>query len=254
MRHGCARPRLLSGRLGKEAEDDGGGAPAEAEPPHDPPPSATQQQARPQWSLQQQAQEPPPENSPHQRGALAADLVVYDATSGGVIAAVAAARRGVSVLLLCASWPACFEHGGRQVGGMSSSGLCMTDSCLPIDRGRVSNEIGGLAYEFYARNRRKYADAAAPDALDPVASGTVTKLWMAGDEHTHNGRRLLGDISARMGGCQLPAAHCNVTWNLSLTWPGQVFEDMITESGQACRVRGAGRPCAGVGRRIHSRR
>ena len=238
----------------KEAEDDGGGAPAEAEPPHDPPPSATQQQARPQWSLlQQQAQEqPPPENSPHQRGALAADLVVYDATSGGVIAAVAAARRGVSVLLLCASWPACFEHGGRQVGGMSSSGLGMTDSCLPIDRGRVSNEIGGLAYEFYARNRRKYADAAAPDALDPVASGTVAKLWMAGDEHTHNGRRLLGDISARMGGCQLPAAHCNVTWNLEPHVARQVFEDMITESGVRVVYEAQVDRVHRVGRRIHS--
>lgn len=51
------------------------------------------------------------------------DVVVYDATSGGVMAAVAAARHGAKVVLVCASWPACFEEGGKRVGGMSSGGL-----------------------------------------------------------------------------------------------------------------------------------
>ena len=52
------------------------------------------------------------------------DVVVYDASSAGVIAAVAAARhlqnshvKG-SVALLCASWPSCWDEGGRRVGGV----------------------------------------------------------------------------------------------------------------------------------------
>ena len=56
------------------------------------------------------------------------DVVVYDASSAGVIAAVAAARhlqiidgKGKGrVALLCASWPACWDEGGRRVGGMSN--------------------------------------------------------------------------------------------------------------------------------------
>lgn len=101
---------------------------------------------------------------------MSTDLVVYDATSGGVIAAVAAARHGVSVLLLCASWPACFEFGGHQVGGMSSSGLGMTDSCAPPE-----DAIGGLAYEFYQRNRRKYPNAVGVFNESAIDGGKQTK-------------------------------------------------------------------------------
>ena len=64
------------------------------------------------------------------------------------MAAVAAARHGQRVVLLCASWPACFEYGGRQVGGMSSGGLGMTDVCYPDPE----DAVGGLAHEFYARS------------------------------------------------------------------------------------------------------
>jgi hypothetical protein len=149
---------------------------------------------------------------PAGRDALSADVVVYDATSGGVIAAVAAARRGLSAILLCASWPACFEYGGRRVGGMSSSGLGFTDACFPVDKGRVSLEIGGLAYEFYARNRLKYGTV--PDADDSVATAQYAKLWMLGDEQSRHAKSMLSDVPGRMRGCLLPAAHCNVTWNL----------------------------------------
>ena len=55
------------------------------------------------------------------------DIVVYDASSAGVIAAVAAARHLQKiygnakgrVALLCASWPSCWDEGGRRVGGTS---------------------------------------------------------------------------------------------------------------------------------------
>ena len=80
--------------------------------------------------------------SPPQR--ISADVVVYDATSGGVIAAVAAARHGRSVILLCASWPACFAYGGRQVGGMSSGGLGMTDVCYPNPYARLQQAKDSL--------------------------------------------------------------------------------------------------------------
>ena len=58
------------------------------------------------------------------------DVVVYDASSAGVIAAVAASRHmqihgkgkeKVRVALLCASWPSCWEEGGRRVGGVCFS-------------------------------------------------------------------------------------------------------------------------------------
>ena len=54
------------------------------------------------------------------------DVVVYDASSASVIASVAAARhlkkmQGKGrVALLCASWPSCWDEGGRRVGGSSN--------------------------------------------------------------------------------------------------------------------------------------
>ena len=123
---------------------------------------------------------------------LSADVVVYDASSAGVMAAVAAARHGASVLLLCASWPACFDEGGRQVGGMSSSGLGVTDLCK-------FTVAGGLALEFYQRNRRKYPQD------PPTDPAVLAELW---------GHESVRDVQRRMVECQLPAHHCNVTWHL----------------------------------------
>ena len=79
------------------------------------------------------------------------DVVVYDASSGGVMAAVAAGRHGSKTALLCASWPACFHEGGHNIGGMSGGGLGQTDI------GGHAEIIGGLAREFYERNRQHYA-------------------------------------------------------------------------------------------------
>ena len=69
------------------------------------------------------------------------DLVVYGGSSAGVSAAVQAARMQRSVLLIAPS--------GR-LGGLSSSGLGMTDT-------GDKTAIGGLAREFYARLHAHYA-------------------------------------------------------------------------------------------------
>ena len=78
------------------------------------------------------------------------DVLVYDATSGGVSAAVAAHRSGAAkVGILCASWPACFEEGGKVIGGMSTNGLGQSDI-------GGTDVFGGIAREFYHRNWLHY--------------------------------------------------------------------------------------------------
>jgi len=74
--------------------------------------------------------------------AAAFDVVVYGGTSAGVTAAVQAARMGKRVALV---------EPGRHLGGMSSSGLGMTDL-------GVVHTVGGLAIEFYQRVYRHYTD------------------------------------------------------------------------------------------------
>jgi hypothetical protein len=73
------------------------------------------------------------------------DVVVYGGTSAGVTAAVQTARMGRSVVLV---------EPGRHVGGLTSSGLGMTDS-------GDTRVIGGLAREFYRRVRQHYDAPAA---------------------------------------------------------------------------------------------
>lgn len=119
---------------------------------------------------------------------IRADVCVYDATAGGIMAAVAAARHGMSVVLLCASWPACFPDGGRLIGGMSTGGLGKTDIGPDMD-------IGGFALEFYKRNRAYYNNASFLILSDPT--------------------------------CRLPAKNCNVTWNLESHVAIQIFSDMM---------------------------
>ncbi|RCS54769.1 FAD-dependent oxidoreductase [Bremerella cremea] len=69
------------------------------------------------------------------------DLVIYGGTSAGVIAAVQAKQMGKSVALVSPD---------QHLGGLSSSGLGLTDS------GR-QNAIGGLSQEFYHRVYQHYA-------------------------------------------------------------------------------------------------
>eukprot|EP01062_Namystynia_karyoxenos_P018957 TRINITY_DN17089_c0_g1_i1.p1 TRINITY_DN17089_c0_g1~~TRINITY_DN17089_c0_g1_i1.p1 ORF type:complete len:582 (+),score=139.11 TRINITY_DN17089_c0_g1_i1:77-1747(+) len=120
------------------------------------------------------------------------DVVVYDGTSGGVTAAVAAARHGARTALLCASWPACWTEGGRILGGMSSGGLGQTDN------GGHPEIIGGLALEFYTRNRRHY--------------GNIT------DSDNDNS-------------CRRPAANCNATYNLEPHVAQGIFAQFVAEAG-----------------------
>lgn len=74
------------------------------------------------------------------RVTLAGDVVVYGSTPGAVMSAVAAARQGAQTILV---------DPAPRVGGMCSGGLGRTD------RGN-SVVIGGLAQEFFARNRAYY--------------------------------------------------------------------------------------------------
>ena len=74
-----------------------------------------------------------------------ADVCVYGGTSAGVIAAVQAARLGQKVVLI---------EPGRHLGGMTSSGLGMTDN-------GNTDTIGGLSCEFYQRVYRYYTNASA---------------------------------------------------------------------------------------------
>lgn len=74
-----------------------------------------------------------------------ADVVIYGGTSAGVIAAVQIGRMGGKAVIV---------EPGRHLGGMSSSGLGLTDIGVP-------GTIGGLAREFYHRIFRAYQD---PDA------------------------------------------------------------------------------------------
>eukprot|EP01060_Flectonema_neradi_P016490 TRINITY_DN2309_c0_g2_i1.p1 TRINITY_DN2309_c0_g2~~TRINITY_DN2309_c0_g2_i1.p1 ORF type:complete len:557 (+),score=91.08 TRINITY_DN2309_c0_g2_i1:62-1732(+) len=117
------------------------------------------------------------------------DVIVYDATSGGVMSGVAAARHGLSTAVICASWPACYEEGGKIIGGMSANGLGQTDL------GSHEDYIGGLAKEFYTRNRRKY---------NPTTESS---------------------------NCRLPSTSCNATFNLEPHVAQSIFEEMISESG-----------------------
>ncbi len=71
-----------------------------------------------------------------------ADVVVYGGSSAGVTAAVQAARQGCRVVLI--------EPSGH-LGGMSSSGLGMTDN-------GSTGTIGGMAREFYHRVYKYYQD------------------------------------------------------------------------------------------------
>eukprot|EP00038_Savillea_parva_P030708 m.79593 g.79593 ORF g.79593 m.79593 type:complete len:771 (-) comp9303_c0_seq2:67-2379(-) len=87
------------------------------------------------------------------------DVVVYGAPAGGVVAAVAAARRGARTVLLCSTWPDCYPPSNR-VGGLTTGGLGMTDSCHQSDGYQVDTcqvaITGGITKEFYAESNATY--------------------------------------------------------------------------------------------------
>jgi hypothetical protein len=81
-------------------------------------------------------------------GVISTDLCVYGGTSAGVAAAVQARRMGKRAVIL---------EPGRHLGGMTASGLGLTD---------IGNRtvIGGLSREFYARVREHYIRAYGADS------------------------------------------------------------------------------------------
>jgi hypothetical protein len=90
------------------------------------------------------------------------DLVVYGGTSAGVIAAIQADRLGKSVVLI---------EPTRHLGGLTSSGLGMTDTGKP-------EVIGGLAREFYHRIKLHYQS----DSSWNWEKRTDFKWWTADGE------------------------------------------------------------------------
>ena len=74
---------------------------------------------------------------------VTADIAIYGGTSGGVVAAVQAARMGRRAIIVSPD---------KHLGGMSSSGLGVTDK-------GVDASIGGLSLEFYRRVGARYGKA-----------------------------------------------------------------------------------------------
>lgn len=105
------------------------------------------------------------------------DVVVYGGTSAGVIAAAQTKRMGKSAVVVSPD-----EH----LGGLSSSGLGLTDS------GR-QNAIGGLSLEFYHRVYQHYAQPDAWKFQTPEAylaqaearraSNTTNETWWIFEPH-----------------------------------------------------------------------
>ena len=150
---------------------------------------------------------------------LAFDAVVYDGTSGGVTAAVAAARfHGLRTALLCASWPACFPEGGLRVGGMSAGGLGQTDI------GPTYPYIGGLALEFYERNRAHYGNLTG-------AGGEQQQQQQQQQPPPQQQQQSTVGFDWRDTACRLPNNACNVTFNLEPHVAQAVFRDMLAEAG-----------------------
>ena len=91
--------------------------------------------------------------------AVTSDVLVYGANSAGVISAIAAAKEGATVSLLCNSWPDCWPPNER-VGGLTTGGLGMTDSCRQSDGEQIDtcqlSITGALTREFYNRSASRY--------------------------------------------------------------------------------------------------
>jgi hypothetical protein len=105
---------------------------------------------------------------------IVSDVCVYGGTSAGIAAAVTARRLGRSVSV------AAF---GRNIGGLSASGLGATDT------GRIA-AIGGIAREFYRRVGARYGLEEA-FRFEPHAAAAVFEEWVA--EHgvdVHREQRL----------------------------------------------------------------
>jgi hypothetical protein len=136
-----------------------------------------------------------------------ADILVYGGTSGGVVAAVSAARLGKSVILLTQT---------AHVGGMSASGLGVTD------RGNTAS-IGGVAREFYLRVGQRYASSSPVYFFEPKVAESV--FWQMLNEagvpvHTN---KLLAAVT--MDGQRL----ATITMEDGSVYRGRMFVDTSYE-------------------------
>lgn len=104
---------------------------------------------------------------------LTADICVYGATSSGIIAATHAAKSGLSVVVLEPS---------KFIGGMSASGLGMTDL-------GESKTVGGLTEEFYNR-QRKSKDQIGWRVSPKKAKATFEELLSETNVEVHKGEFL----------------------------------------------------------------
>jgi hypothetical protein len=136
-----------------------------------------------------------------------ADLIVYGGTSGGVVAAVSAARLGKSVILLA-------QNG--HVGGMSASGLGVTD------RGNTVS-IGGVAREFYLRVGQRYGSASPVYFFEPhVAENVFWQMLAEAGVPVHTNKLL---ASVTMAGQRLATA----TMEDGSVYRGKMFVDTSYE-------------------------
>ena len=109
---------------------------------------------------------------------IESDVCVYGGTSGGVTAAVAAARLGKSVALLTLN---------RHVGGMTASGLGVTD----IGPGNNASYVGGLAREFYRRVGQAYGSTNPVYYFEPhVAEAVFGQMLTQAGVVVYTNRRL----------------------------------------------------------------
>jgi len=106
------------------------------------------------------------------------DICVYGATSGGVAAAVAAARQGKSVALLSLN---------RHVGGMTASGLGVTD----IGPGNDTRYVTGISREFYQRVGAAYGSPNLVIWFEPhVAEGVFRQMLAEAGVNLYSNRLL----------------------------------------------------------------
>ncbi|MFT3784201.1 MAG: FAD-dependent oxidoreductase [Nibricoccus sp.] len=96
---------------------------------------------------------------------ISADLCIYGGTAGGVIAAVQAARLGLRTVIL---------EPGPKIGGMTASGLGLTDL------GHKA-AIGGLAREFYRRVGKEYGVSEAW-TFEPHVAYNIFVEWLKEDD------------------------------------------------------------------------
>jgi FAD dependent oxidoreductase/NPCBM-associated, NEW3 domain of alpha-galactosidase len=119
---------------------------------------------------------------PRRRRTIETDICVYGGTSAGIAAAVQARRLGRSVAV------AAF---GRQIGGLSASGLGATDT------GRIE-AIGGLAREFYRRVGARYGQAES-FRFEPRVAAEVFDEWVAEHDIDVQREQRLSDIRMEGG-------------------------------------------------------